>query len=266
MLQQLGLGRDELAEAWNLLSPGSVEEVHRQFAEAGAGWVIANTFGANRPRLKRHGLDERDQEIVMAAIRSGREAAPALPLLGSLGPTGQHDESAWLQAYERQVELLADAGVDGIVVETIVSLPEGLSAVKAAAASGLPVWAAFTPGFDGAMLDGSSPALAAAMLVHAGAAVIGVNCGCGHESLISSAAQLVAAGVAPVLAAPSLGPPLRGTWPPSYAISPPEFGEGLARLREVGVSLLAGCCGASPAHIAAAAIRLGTPTVTDRTT
>ena len=144
--------------------------------------------------------------------------------------------------------------MDGFAVETIVRLDEGAAAVRAAAATGAgPVIASFTPGEEGALLDGTAPEAAAARLVRAGAAVVGVNCGAGPASLFEPARRLVAAGEAPVLAAPSAGLPKMLEGRPRYGLSPDAFSRAAVEFLEIGVRYYAGCCGTGPEHIRAAA-------------
>lgn len=253
-LQAAGLPLGEGPERWNLECPERVVEVHRAYAAVGAGWSLTNTFGANRVRLALAELEGRVAEINRAALQCAREGAPGLPALASLGPTGAHSPETWQQAYEEQVAALAEAGVDGFLVETIVQLREGVTAVRAAARAGTgTVWASYTPGPDGRMLDGTPAAEAAAALAEAGAKVVGVNCGNGPGGVLEAARRLRAGYTGPLLAAPSAGLPTMAGGRAVYGLSPEEFVRAAVEFREIGVRFFAGCCGTSPAHIRAAA-------------
>jgi len=183
MLQALGLELGQCPERWNLERPSAVAGVHVAYAEAGAGWLRTNSFGANAARLAAVGLRDQVREINALAVALARAAAPGIVLVGSVGPSGA--AGPWDALYAEQAEALAGAGVDGFVVETIVRLDEGTAAVRAAASTGAgPVIASFTPGEDGRLMDGATPEAAAAALVRAGAVIVGVNCGTGPASLL----------------------------------------------------------------------------------
>lgn len=248
-LQAQGLPRGESPERWNLEHPSRVRALHAEYARAGAAWVQTNTFGGTRPRLLPAGLADRLGEIQAAAVRLAREAAPGLMVLGTLGPTTS-EPGTWQQAYDEQATALAEVGVDGFIVETVVRLEEGVAAIRAAVATRAgPVWACFTPARNGALLDGTAPERAAEAFVAAEASVVGVNCGVGWESLLEPARRLIAAELAPVLAAPSAGLPDLRCDPPRYPTTPEAFARAGARFRDVGAALLAGCCGTTPGHI-----------------
>lgn len=255
MLQLAGLPVGTAPEAWNLERQHEVRRVHNLYSAAGCRWLTTNTFGANRPRLAAHGLAGRLFEINTSAVRAATDAAPGLPRLLSVGPTGG-DPSTWAAAYSEQCEIPAGL-VAGYLVETIVSLPEGLAAVRAAVAarSGL-VIASFTPGPDGRLLDGTTPESAAEALVRAGAAAIGVNCGSGPASLLAPARRLVAAEQGPVYAAPNAGLPVDSGGGLRYDLPLDAFVEAAIQFGEMGVRLFAGCCGTTPDHLRAAAAAL----------
>jgi methionine synthase I (cobalamin-dependent) len=250
MLQSFGLEVGRAPEPWNLEWPDRVAEVHRQYGAAGAAWVTTNSFGANRARLASAGREHELEQINREAVRLAREGSSAR-VVASVGPTGIRDSAECDRIYEEQVGVLAGAGAETFLVETIVSLAEGVSAVRAAARFGA-VWATFTPSDAGLLLDGSDPEVAAELLVRAGASVVGVNCGSGPASLLLVARRLVRADLAPVLAAPNAGLPRWADGRPLYDLSPDGFARAAIQFQEFGVRYFAGCCGTSPEHIAAA--------------
>jgi methionine synthase I (cobalamin-dependent) len=218
---------------------------------------LTDTFGANTPRLAETRLGESASELNRIAVQCARAAAGDLPVLGSMGPTGSPDCDTWLAAHAEQAEALATAGVDAVLVETIVRLEEGLCAVRAAVAAGAPsVWASFTPDTDGRLLDGTAPEDAAKAFVGAGATVIGANCGSGPESLIEPVRRLLATNLAPVLAMPSAGLPTGEPPNACYPVNPDAFAEAAIQFRNMGVRIFAGCCGVGPDHLRAAAAGL----------
>lgn len=254
-LQALGLAPEALPEAWNLAHPERVSSMHRAFAAAGAEWTTANTFGANRPRLARFGLEKKLAEICGAAVRCAREGAPDLPVLGSIGPVPLEAEAFPL--YLETVEALAAAGVDGLLVETLVSLPHALAALRAAAEVGAGyLVASVTPGEAGDLLDGTPLETAARELFRAGAAVVGVNCGAGPEGMLEPVRRLVRLQEGPVLAAPNAGLPYPGAGGLVYSLQSDSFGRAAIQFVEAGASLVAGCCGVAPEHIRAASLAL----------
>jgi 5-methyltetrahydrofolate--homocysteine methyltransferase len=264
MLQAAGLPLGAAPERWNLERLDAVLAVHAAYAAAGAAWVQTNTFGATRPRLVVSRLGRHTREVNGAAVAAARRGAPGLPILGSMGPTDE-DPAVWVSGYEEQARALGEARVDGFMVETIVSIAEGMSAVAAAAAEGIgPVFASFTPSPGGDFLDGTPLEQGAEALVKLGADVIGVNCGTGPESLLAPARRLVAMRLCPVLASPSAGLPevVRGR--ATYALGPDGFAEAAIQFQEAGVRFVGGCCGTTPEHIRAAARALRSHPVSPR--
>ena len=254
-LQEAGLPPRIAPERWLREHPDAVRAVHAAHHAAGARWVQTNTFGGTRSRLTLAGLEEQAASLNATAVALARAGAPGLRVLGCLGPTTA-PSTEWEFLYAEQVEALAEAGVDGFIVETILGVEEGIAAVRAAAATGVgPVLASYTPGRDGHALDGAPPEAIAEALKRAGAAAVGLNCGVGPESLLAPAQRLVRAKIAPVLAAPNAGLP---EWPDGlagracYPLSPDGFAHAAIQFQEAGVALFSGCCGVSAMHLRAA--------------
>ncbi|MCC2670495.1 MAG: metH, partial [Armatimonadetes bacterium] len=206
MLQAEGLPLYRAPEPWNLERPEAVTALHRAYAAAGAQWVQTNTFGGNGPRLAHCGLERAVERVNREAVLCARAAGEGLIVLASVGPTTAPAD-AWEVVYAAQCAALGQAGIDGVMVETIVSLAEGTAAIRAAARISRLVIASYTPGADGNLLDGTAAETAAHAFVAAGAVVVGVNCGSGPAALLPAAARLVAAEAAPVFAAPNAGLP-----------------------------------------------------------
>jgi len=256
-LQSRGLQLSQAPECWNLTRPHDVTVVHHAYVQAGAQWQQTNTFGGTRLRLERSGLGSDADEVNRTAVQCARAASAGVPVLGSIGPSSA-DPAQWDRLFSIQCEALAATKVEGYIVETIVSLAEGVAAVRAAVRAGSgPVIASFTPGASGTLLDGTVAEPAAEALVAAGAAVIGVNCGEGPEHLLPVAARLVRLGIAPVLAAPNAGLPIATESGLRYALLPDGFARAAIEFQQIGVRMLAGCCGTAPEHIRAAVAALG---------
>lgn len=259
----------------NIQSPETVSDVHRAYLQAGSDAVITNTLGANRLTLARHGLAERCAEINRAGAQIARAAAAQHNyVLGDIGPCGDFLEPLGTlkaddltDAFARQAEALAAAGVDGLLIETMTALDEVTIAVEAAKSVGgdLPVLASMS--FDKAgdsfkTMMGVGVEDAAARLVSLGVDAIGFNCGkASLDEYVELAEKLVSAVRALshdmiVFAEPNAGGPELVEESAVYKVSPQEFAAAAENVHLAGVSMIGGCCGTSPAHIKALAGRM----------
>ena len=252
----------------NLTDPGLILGVHEEYLQAGAEILETNTFGANRFRLARHGLAAKVGEINTAGVRLARQAVERLKekqggdawVAGSVGPLGVRleplgkiglDEAR--EAFAEQIEALAGAGVDLLILETMPALNEAHEALKAAqeTAPGLPVIVMVTVDEESCCLDGSSPAHAAALLTEWGAAAVGVNCSSGPSTVLTAIEAMRSATALPLAAMPNAGMPREVDGRNIYLCSP-EYMAGFARKAiAAGAQLVGGCCGTTPNHIRA---------------
>ncbi|HVP40087.1 MAG TPA: homocysteine S-methyltransferase family protein [Candidatus Saccharimonadales bacterium] len=259
-----GLRPGEPPEALNLTHPEWLEDIARQYLEAGADLVTTNSFGGSPARLRHFGLEERTEAVNRAAVEWVRRAVGDRACVSaSVGPSGQvlrpygdADPAEIGAGFERQIRALAGAGADLVCIETMTDLAEALLAVRAAhaAAPGLPVMATLTfertrRGFFTVM--GASIEQAAAELERAGADILGSNCGNGSRVMVEIAREFRARTRRPVAIQPNAGlPETRGasvTYPED-----PEFMAASAReLLAAGVAIVGGCCGTTPAHVRA---------------
>jgi methionine synthase I (cobalamin-dependent) len=265
-LQQRGLPLGACPDAWNLTEPKKVEEVARCYVEAGSRVILTNTFGANRFVLARHGLAEKVAEVNRAGVEISRRAAGLHAMVfASVGPSGlmlmmgQVSEDELKAAFAEQVQAIAEAGADGIAIETMSDVAEAALATAAAHATGLPVVACMT--FDsGAKRDrtmmGVTPEQAAEQLTAAGADVIGSNCGHGIADMIEICRRLHAATDCPIWTKANAGLPEMIDGRTVYRQTPAEFAAYVPRLLEAGASFIGGCCGTTPEFIRAVAERL----------
>jgi 5-methyltetrahydrofolate--homocysteine methyltransferase len=269
LLQDRGLEDGAPGELWNLENPDAVREAHAAYAEAGARVLTTNTFGATRPRLDLHGLGDRVGEVNRAAARLARSVADERGLLvaGGVGPTGEllaplgtlTPEEAQ-ELFAEQLLALVEGGVDLVLVETLSDLGEADAAVAAArrAAPDLPV--AVTMSFDTNVrtMMGVRPADAVTHLAAAGADAVGANCGRGPEEMEIIAAQMVQARTGDLLliAQSNAGLPQVVGDHFEYDATPGDLAAHATRVAELGVDLVGGCCGSTPAHIAAMAATL----------
>jgi homocysteine S-methyltransferase len=249
-------------EEANLKAPEAVVNAHLGFIRAGAELIEANTFGANRRKLSALLLDDELEEIVERGVKLAREARdvsgePVL-IAGSIGPLGDVEGGSGGEGahelFAEQARLLAGRGVDLFMVETFFDLPELLTAVDAVqSVSSLPIVAQLTFDEEGETLAGWSAAAAFSELAQRGVAAIGANCGVGPQAALAALQEMsaVAAGV-PLTAQPNVGLPARVAGRLVFPNATPDyFGEFAAQARSLGARIIGGCCGTSPAQIAA---------------
>jgi methionine synthase I (cobalamin-dependent) len=260
-LQAGGLDCGACPDAWNLSHPERVEAVARAYVEAGSRIVLTNTFRSNRLALAGYGLA--DQAVALnraGADISCRAARGRACVFASLGPSGKMllmgevTEEELAAAFTEQAQALAAGGADGLVIETMADVAEVRLAVAAARSTGLPVVACLT--FDsGSDCDrtmmGVTPEQAAEELTAAGADVIGANCGQGIAGYVNICRRLRAATDRPVWIKANAGIPEMVDGQAVYRATPRDFARHGPALVEAGADFLGGCCGTSPAFIAA---------------
>jgi homocysteine S-methyltransferase len=252
---------DELATS----RPDLVGTLHREYLDAGADLVETLTFGANRFRLDAYGLAAEAGRFNRRAAQVAREARDVSGrdawVGGSIGPLGpptrelRHPgDEAIRAAFREQIEGLLEGGVDLLVIETFFDLRHLLLALEEARRAGdVPVIASMTFGDDLVLADGTTPEQAVAALTAAGVDAIGVNCGVGPIATMDALARI---------GSPAQGEPARSIMPNAglpqrlegrfvYAAEPAYFGSIVPRVLDGGARILGGCCGTTPAHIAA---------------
>ena len=256
MLQAKGMPLGVLPETMNLLHPEWILDIHRQYVRAGAQVIYANTFGANP--CKAEGCGYTCEELVAAGVRLAREAAGGKALaaldIGPLGqllePTGTLSFEDAYRAFVRVVRAGEAAGADLIVIETMTDLGETRAALLAAKENtGLPVLCTMTFEENGRTFTGCSVAAMALTLTGLSADAVGINCSLGPGELPPLVEELRRWTRLPLVAKPNAGLPEPGT--SRYDVSPEEFAAAMVRLAELGVRALGGCCGTTPAYIAA---------------
>ena len=267
----LNQGFEELC----LRNPDIVRKVHVDYIDAGADVIETNTFGANRLRLRRAGSQAGVGELNEAAVRIAREAAGRrIYVAGAIGPSGRtpsvSSDSELVKirgAFEEQAAALAGSGVDLIVLETFRLLSEIRLALEGVrAVSGVPVVAQMAFDDGGLTGDGAEPERVADLLAEWGADVVGCNCMEGPQASFDVASRMVGRGK-PVSVQPNAGYPQKVDERLLYMATPEYFSEYVRRCLKIGVEMVGGCCGTSPAHIREAhgALRMmagGRPSVT----
>ena len=246
----LNLAAGELPEKLNISEPERVFAVHKGYADAGAEFITANTFGANS--LKYDNVDE----LVKAGVALAKKAGKYVAL--DIGPTGKLLKPMGDLEFERAVELFAEvvrAGKDGsdvAIIETMSDMYELKAAVIAVKEnSDLPIITSMIFDESGRLLTGGDVKSAVAMLEGLRVDAIGFNCGLGPKQMIPLVKELRECTSLPILVMPNAGLPESVDGKTVYNVSPDEFAQDMREIAELGVSILGGCCGTTPAHIAA---------------
>jgi methionine synthase / methylenetetrahydrofolate reductase(NADPH) len=243
-------------EEANLRAPESVVDVHVGYIRAGADLIETNTFGANRPKLAQHFLEEEFEAINNAGVRLAREAREICGrdvfIAGSIGPLGELRGPAAAAQYADQASVLEGRGVDLFMIETFYDLEDLATAVEAVrSVSQLPIVALMTFDGDGQTLAGVSAHDAASRLRRLDVAAFGANHGAGPTAALHALAEMQADG-ARLAALPNVGlASMSGQRIVFPHATPAYFGEFAAQARSLGASIIGGCCGTTPAQIAA---------------
>ena len=265
-LHQLGIPLNTCFDELNLTRPQVVAQIHREYIEAGAELIETNTFGSNRYKLEKHGLEDQVAAINAAGVDLARRVIQAsfrdnVYLAGSVGPLGvrlkpfgriRPEEAR--EAFAEQISALATAGVDVILFETFSDRMELLEALAAAreVVPDMPVICQMTFAQDNRTLLGDLPATVARDLYHAGADVIGVNCGGGPElvsQVLQAMRQAVPDAICSVFA--NAGFPAQVGERMMYPATESYMGDYALTFKVQGAAIIGGCCGTTPAHIAA---------------
>ncbi len=265
LIQDRGLSPGEISELWNLRQPEEVAAVYRSFFEAGADLIGTNTFGANRIKLKRYGLEELAHPFNLMGAQIARRALPDSCLIfGSAGPTGELlaplgslTEEEVYHAFREQALALAEGGVDVLCFRTMSDLEELKIAIRAGRENtDLPIIAtmSFAGGQKGyRTMMGIDPKTAVFSLRETGAQVVGSNCGQGMEEMIGLMAEMRDYDRGYLAAQPNAGKPQLIEGKTVYSQDPQDFASGVGDLLDMGVAIIGGCCGVGPEHIRAVA-------------
>lgn len=263
LLQARGLKPGELPETWNLSKPEELIAIHKEYLEAGADIILANTFGANRFKY------ENLEEIVIAAVHNaqkavqecGRKAYVALdmgPTGKLLKPMGTLDFEEAVSVYAQVVKAGVKAGADLILIETMSDTYELKAAVLAAKEnSDLPVVATVVFDESHKMLTGATPEVVVALLEGLRVDAIGMNCGLGPKQMKPIFEKMARCASIPLVITPNAGLPRSENGKTVYDVTPEEFAEDVEEIIDMGAFFAGGCCGTTPAHIKALTSRCG---------
>ncbi|MDA0576651.1 MAG: homocysteine S-methyltransferase family protein [Verrucomicrobia bacterium] len=262
-------GKEGCNELLSVTAPDVIQEMHADFFEAGAMVVETNTFGASRIVLAEYGLEDQVAAINQAAVACARKATGGKPgryVCGSLGPgtklvsLGHITVDAMREAYEEQIRALAEAGVDLFIIETCQDLLQVKIAMIACfetlekLGKDIPVMVSVTVEQTGTMLVGSDIAAAAVAIEPFPVLSLGLNCATGPADMISRIQYLSHQWPKRISCIPNQGLPQVLQGKTHYPMTPAEYAKHIRHfVADLGVSIVGGCCGSSPAHIRALA-------------
>jgi len=270
MLYSRGIYINRSYDELNLVQPDLVADVHRAYVKAGAEVIETNSYGANRPKLAKYGLEDRLVDINVQAARIARRAAgDRVCVAGAMGPLGLRIEpygptsGAEAQAlFAEQAAALLEGGVDLFVLETFSDLDEVRHAVEAIrGVCGLPIVAQMVIREDGRTPYGTDAASFTERLTEWGVDVVGLNCSVGPAAMLQAVERMLPATDRPLAIQPNAGLPREVDGRTIYMASPEYMATYAARLIRKGVRFVGGCCGTTPEHVAriAGAVRMLAP-------
>lgn len=259
-LSHLPEAQGHMLEELNILHPEIIENLHRRYIEAGADYLTTNSFSISPTKWKNSPLGW--QETADAAIAVARRAAQGtdVKVMFDMGPSGRMMEPigdyTFEQAYDNVravVEHVRDR-VDGFIIETFSDLYEMRAAVLAVRENtDLPLFATMTFDASGRTLTGSTPEIAAVTLTALGVDVLGINCSTSPKTFVDLVRRMRPLTHLPIMTQPNMGLPMMKDGKTFYNYTDDEFAHWTERLIEAGASIVGGCCGTSPATIAAIA-------------
>ena len=248
----------------NVTHPDKVLDIHKAYVDCGCDILITNTLTMNRIYIENHKLDVNVQKVNLQGAQLAKSAAGSeLYVLGDISSTGKllepygelSEEDAY-EAFKEQALLLAEGGVDGFIIETMIDLREALWALRACQdVSSLPIIVsmAFTNSKNGDFtMMGNSAQECAKALADEGILAIGANCGDLDPSQMAAVVAKLKQKISlPILSMPNAGTPKLIDNQTVFNLSPEDFSSGMAECIQAGARLIGGCCGTSPAHILA---------------
>jgi 5-methyltetrahydrofolate--homocysteine methyltransferase len=245
-------------ELLNLTDPHEVEKLQEEYALCGVDILLANTFSANRAKLESHGLGERCEAMNRRAVEIAKKAARGRLVFGDISSTGRLMEPLGdlsfeeaVRVFREQATFLVDAGVDGIIVETMSDIKElkaSIVAVRELSAD-IPLVAQMTFEADGNSVTGTSVEIFATLVNDLDVDAAGINCSLTPEEMLPLFRRLAKACTKPLSVEPNAGRPFYDRGRLCYGTTPEEFAINMADFVETGANIVGGCCGTGPEHI-----------------
>ena len=263
-LQTHGLEPGGCSEELNVSHPELIQQMAREYFEAGSDMVLTNSFGGSKFMLKKYGYEGGVGEFNRLAAQHARSAAPkGRFVVGSVGPTGEilesnggtAGEAEVLDAFIEQITALEEGGADAVDIETMISVQEATLAIKAAKEN-TNLIVISTMMFDKGprgwyTMMGDTPGSAVKELREAGADIVGANCGNGIERMVELAREIREATDGYVLIHSNAGIPVIRKGQIVYPETPKYMAERFKALADIGINTVGGCCGTTPDHIRA---------------
>jgi homocysteine S-methyltransferase len=262
-LMEKGVAWERCFEELCVSDPDLVASVHNAYLDAGARIIECNSFGSNALRLAKHGLEHRVKELNQQAAQLALHSAAGRPVwvAGSVGPLSFTLQQARENGVDReaifteQLSALIHSGLDLLFLETFLDLEEMELALRIKnSLSDCPVLCSFASTADGKLRDGTPLLTAFQRLMDSGAHLVGLNCAHGPQAMLRIVENLPAD--LPLAVFPNAGYPRFNEGRFQYGTSPEYFARIGVELARQGAKLIGGCCGTSPAHIAALAAAL----------
>ena len=260
-LIKAGMPRGVSTELWILDHPQVETELIRAYLSAGSQIVYTPTFGCNCIRLKDFGVRDQLEELNKRLVELAKKAAAGQGYLAGdittggtiLGATSEATYEEALDRYREQISVLAEAGVDLIVAETMINIDETVAAVEAAKeVCDLPIMCSMTVEADGSIFSGGTAQEAIETLQEVGADAVGVNCSVGPDQLLSVVENMKKVATVPLLVKPNAGmPTITETGEALYSMSSADFARHMKALVDAGANIVGGCCGTTPEYIEA---------------
>lgn len=268
-LQKRGMPVGVCPEEWIIENSDVLKQLQVEYIQAGSDVLYAPTFSGNRIKLEEYGLDDKLSEINTKLVEISKEAvkegltdeekkagrkvyiAGDITMTGKqVYPVGPLMFEELVDIYKEQIKCIVDAGIDFIVVETMMSLQECRAAVIAAKeVCELPIMVTLTFNEDGRTLYGTNPETAALVMTTLGADAVGVNCSTGPDKMIKIVKTMTEYADIPIVAKPNAGLPKLDDGVTVYDMGPEEFAKEMMPLVEAGADVVGGCCGTTPEHI-----------------
>jgi len=265
-LTKRGMPVNACTERFVLENPGVIQQLQREYLAAGSDAVLAPTFGANRPTLERHGFGE---DEIASAVRSlfkiAKDNAGNAKVGGDMSPSGlllkpygDTEPEKVYEIYREQASFLLDCGVDFFFIETMISAAEAKLALRAVRdlSKDIPVFVSLTVNENGRTINGDCLDAVLISLLPYDIQAFGCNCSIGPDVIyraLAPAAPIAKRHGIPLIAKPNAGMPVHDENGMHYTLTPEDMAAAVDGLIGLGAGVFGGCCGTTPAHIAAIA-------------
>jgi len=251
-------GVNGLIELLNIEDPEEVQKLHREYIEAGSDIILTNTFSANRLKLRAYNLEKDLERININAVKIAKSVSGGKFVFGDISSTGNFisplgdlDFEEAYEVFKEQASLLIEAGVDGIILETMSDLKELKAAIIAVRdlSHEIPLIAHMTFEADGKTVSGTSVEIFATLMNDLDVDVVGINCSLEPDEMLPVFTKLSELSMKPLCVEPNAGKPILKKGRLSYKTTPKEFAVYMADFIELGANIVGGCCGTGPEHI-----------------